>query len=348
MKKAVISGYYGFENFGDEISLQVIVNALKESGVNITVLSSNPELTSSENGVSSFYTFSIFDIIKQIFVSDVLISGGGSLLQDKTSAKSFIYYIFVIFVAKVLGKKVVIFSQGLTPMRYRLLERVLAFVLQNADYVSLRDLESQEYAQKLGINAKTYSDCVWALDKINIIKRDKLVVQLREWDKLTDEKLEILASVVANKYRNIPIEILSLHDEKDFLVCSKFHDLIKTKVMKVDLIYGLSPREIIETIASARCLIAMRYHACLVGIKQHLHILALSYDQKVTNLSKKFNLPYLYVDETIDLFEMELKKNIEKFEDFSPEIDTTRAEEQLAKRSLDNLVRKINNMEVTE
>ena len=81
MKKIVISGYYGFNNFGDEISLQVIVKTLQDQGIDVTVLSSNPEMTVLTHGVISLYTFSIFDIIRQIFVSDALISGGSAMIM---------------------------------------------------------------------------------------------------------------------------------------------------------------------------------------------------------------------------------------------------------------------------
>lgn len=341
MKKVVISGYYGFENFGDEISLQVIVNALKDKGVNITVLSSKPDLTSLENGVSSFNTFSIFDIVRQIFVSDALISGGGSLLQDKTSQKSFYYYIFVILVAKMLGKKVIIFSQGLAPLKNKISERVLAFVLKQIEYISLRDEESQNYAQSLGLKSKTFADCVWALDKINISKRNKLIVQLRQWDKFSDEKVAVLAKLIIQKYKSYKIEILSLQDDKDLDVCQKLYDALDNNVSGVKILHGLNPKEIVEAIASTRSMIAMRYHACLVGLKQGLNILALSYDEKVTNLAKEFNLSYVYVDEELDLFEMELKKAIEKFEEIKIEQTIVKDKEQVAKNSLIELIRNI-------
>lgn len=351
MKKAVISGYYGFENFGDEISLQVIVNYLKDNGVNVTVLSSKPDLTAMENEVNSFYTFSIFDIVRQIFVSDVLISGGGSLLQDKTSQKSFYYYIFVLMVAKLLGKKIIIFSQGLAPLKSKLSEMVLSFVLKNVNYISLRDEESQNYAKGLGAKAKTFSDAVWALNKSSILRHNKLIVQLREWNKLTDEKISILAKLITEKYRSHKVEILSLQDDKDLEVCQKLHDELKNNSFDVQVLHGLSTKEIVEAIASARSLIAMRYHACLVGLKQGLNILALSYDEKVTNLAKEFNLPYVYVDEEPDLYEMELKKAIEKFEEVRIDLAIAKKKEQLARQSLSELVRNINNhkkAEVTE
>ena len=49
MTKYVISGYIGFDNFGDEAIAQVLTSYLKASGAEkITVLSSNPEKTAFE------------------------------------------------------------------------------------------------------------------------------------------------------------------------------------------------------------------------------------------------------------------------------------------------------------
>ena len=89
-----ISGYYGFENFGDEAILSVLAKELKSRGHNVTVFSKNPRFTSAKLGVNSVYTFSLKSIINTLKNCDVLISGGGSLLQDATSLKSLFYYLF--------------------------------------------------------------------------------------------------------------------------------------------------------------------------------------------------------------------------------------------------------------
>ena len=46
-KKVVLSGYYGFDNIGDEAVLLSIIHALREEmpGIGIVVLSNNPEKT---------------------------------------------------------------------------------------------------------------------------------------------------------------------------------------------------------------------------------------------------------------------------------------------------------------
>ena len=53
-KKYCISGYYGFDNFGDETILKILVENLKKIDSEITVFSSNPLKTSKDLKVNSF------------------------------------------------------------------------------------------------------------------------------------------------------------------------------------------------------------------------------------------------------------------------------------------------------
>ena len=109
MTKYVVSGYIGFDNFGDEAIAQVLTNRLKEMGAEkITLISSNPAKTAELYDVNSV---KMLKFLPSILESDVLISGGGSLLQDITSLKSLVYYLGVISSALLFGKKVYIFAR---------------------------------------------------------------------------------------------------------------------------------------------------------------------------------------------------------------------------------------------
>ena len=87
MVRILISGYYGFNNIGDESILQAVVDNLrgKLSDIEVTVLSQNPDFTAQKYEVHSVNRKSVKDIVKAIKNCDLLISGGGSLLQDVTS-----------------------------------------------------------------------------------------------------------------------------------------------------------------------------------------------------------------------------------------------------------------------
>ena len=90
MSKIVISGYYGFNNAGDEALLTAILAALraKEPKADITVISGNPGNTIAKHQVKSLYRFAAVRLLRAIREADLVISGGGSLLQDVTSKRS--------------------------------------------------------------------------------------------------------------------------------------------------------------------------------------------------------------------------------------------------------------------
>ena len=65
-KNILISGYYGFDNFGDEAILGVLVKKLKEIRANITVLSKNPIKTGQLYRVNSTLSFSLLKTVLNI------------------------------------------------------------------------------------------------------------------------------------------------------------------------------------------------------------------------------------------------------------------------------------------
>ena len=116
-KKIVLSGYFGFDNLGDEAILYSIIQEVKKmQNTEITVLSANPEKTSQKFGVAAVDRMSPKEVIRAIKNCDMFISGGGSLLQDVTSNRSLLYYLALLRLAKLFGKKVMIYSQGIGPV----------------------------------------------------------------------------------------------------------------------------------------------------------------------------------------------------------------------------------------
>ena len=118
MVNILISGYYGFDNIGDESILRTLVSSLREHipDCSLTVLSHNPASTREKYGVEAVDRMSPMAILRAVKKCDMLISGGGSLLQDVTSSKSLHYYLSIIRCAEFFHKKVFIYSQGIGPI----------------------------------------------------------------------------------------------------------------------------------------------------------------------------------------------------------------------------------------
>ncbi|MBR6817858.1 MAG: polysaccharide pyruvyl transferase CsaB, partial [Acidaminococcaceae bacterium] len=155
MSKIVISGYYGFNNAGDEALLTAILASLRaiEPKADITVISGNPGNTIVKHQVKSLYRFAAVRLLRAIGEADLVISGGGSLLQDVTSKRSLIYYLSIIAAAKWKGRKVMLFAQGIGPIRNRLMRLLTRLVVNKADAITVRDRDSAEELARMGVPA---------------------------------------------------------------------------------------------------------------------------------------------------------------------------------------------------
>ena len=294
MKKFLISGYYGFDNFGDEAILKVLLDKLKDCEV--TVLSANPRKTFDTYGVHTVYTFSLEHVIKELARCDVLISGGGSLLQNVTSTKSLWFYGSIIQFAQLMKKEVMIFAQGIGPITGFWSNLMTKSLIKKCNYVSVRDEKSLDLMKKWKIkNANLVCDPLYSMEVSQPVRTQKIGIQLRKFETLTDELFDKIVTQIKSRYYSREIELLSLQDEMDVGISQVFINKLKhvDPNINVKLVSGLTNEEIINHISEYDCMIGMRFHACLVAVKYGVKTLAIAYDPKVEMLAKENGIPYL-------------------------------------------------------
>jgi len=295
-KKFVISGYYGFKNFGDEAILSVLVKKLQSSGGKVTVITSDPEYTKSlHNQVKTVKTFDFKSIIWSIYSSHILISGGGSLLQDVTSLKSLLYYLSVMFIALILKKKIIIFAQGIGPINTTIGQRLTKFILERCHYITVRDKKSQELLKEWGIDSELVCDPILSLKIPHTYKFKTVAIQLRYFPGMNNAFLNRLAQYVSTNFLKYNVEIYSFQDEIDYEVCKKFEKYLNDINQNIDttLFSGLTNEEIIVNISKCEFLISMRLHAIIIGILASVKTMCIDYDIKIEKIAKEFNLPLI-------------------------------------------------------
>lgn len=294
-KSVLISGYYGFDNFGDEAILGVLVKKLKEWDSNIVVMSKNPEKTAALYDVKTNFSFDIPKIISELKKCEVLVSGGGSLLQDVTSLKSLLYYLFIINMALFFKKKVIIFAQGIGPVRNKIGAYLTKITLKKCTFVSVRDVKSQRLLRRWGIDASLVCDPLFGLNLASSVHSGKVGVQLRSFKTLKEKLLVKLAGQINKDFSDKEIEIYSFQDGLDLEVCKHFELLLKklNPEIKTKLIFNQTSAEILEKISKLDYMIAMRFHANLIALKYGIKTFAICYDEKVEKLAVEANIPYV-------------------------------------------------------
>lgn len=298
-KHVIMSGYFGFSNSGDDAILKSILESFKalDPSLNIKVLSKDPSLTEKEYGVPAVDRFKLFDVIKSIKASDMLISGGGSLLQDKTSSRSIWYYLLIMKLAKHYKKKVFVYSNGVGPINKKFNRNFTRRVLNKVDYITLRDIDSYNFIKSIGVNnqnVKVLSDPVFNLkeasdesirEKFDIYK-DTVLVSVRSWmndEKLIDELVKFLNYLI-DQGKNIVF--MPMQMPRDTTISEKIAANLKSSKI-IDEKY---PVEILMNLMkNADFIVAMRLHAMIYAIHQNLPFIGLSYDPKTETLLKDFD-----------------------------------------------------------
>lgn len=153
MSRILISGYYGFNNAGDDVVLYGIISSLKREQPNISlaVLSNQPDRTAELFGIEAYDRWSFGIIVRELMRSDMLVMGGGTLMQDVTSPRSVLYYLGIVTIAKLLGKPVVFYAQGFGPILSPLSRSMIKRVVNRVDVITVRDYESGEDFKACGV-----------------------------------------------------------------------------------------------------------------------------------------------------------------------------------------------------
>ena len=274
--KIAVSGYYGFGNTGDEAILESLRQNIKGE---LLVLDFHNRFN-----------------LKLIWDCDVLISGGGGLLQDETSTRSFLYYLGLIKLAKMLKKKVFVFAASIGPVTKPHNRFMLKRVLNQVDLITVRDQHSFNFVKSLHIKNPRVVETADPAFLLTPVSTNLLLnaavpligVCIREM-----ESVHTLAKVLDQFAKEIKarIIIVPFQPQRDLAPSRQLKEHLQTPSEIMD--GKMSPREILGLISQMDILVGMRLHSLIFAVSSLVPAVGLSYDPKVGSFLDEVGLPYL-------------------------------------------------------
>ena len=296
--RIVVSGYYGSKNGGDEAMLAAMLEVLREeiSDLNVTVISLNPEYTRRRHNVDAVPRTDIWTIIKRIRAADLLISGGGSLLQNVTSGRSLYYYLAIIFLALIFGCKVMLYAQGIGPIRGALAHKLMNLIVNRVDLITVRDRGSLEELARLNITCPKIfctADPVLAIKPVSLNFGEKILlrhskahegkfigVAVRHWldwehfQRELATALDKLVETTAAQIVFIPMKF-----PEDIRAAQETAALMKEPCTVLD--EEFTTREVLSLVGCMNVLIGVRLHALIFAGVMNVPMCGISYDPKI-------------------------------------------------------------------
>lgn len=295
--KIVVSGYYGFNNSGDDALLAAIIEDIRSADdkADITILSNSPKDTKGIYKAKAVYRYNIFSVLYEIATCDVLLSGGGTLIQDATSTKSLYYYLSIIKLAKLFRKKVMLYANGIGPLKSFKNIETTKNVLNEVDLITLRDENSQKELERIGVNRPEIhltADPAFLIEPNDAgddifenygIPKDKeiLCVSVRRAKNSPANFEQIIADFCDYAYdkHGLFTVFLPMQQRVDYAIAASIKNKMKNRGVVIGTNYQAA--SMLSLISKMKICLGMRLHTLIYASSCNVPIIGIVYDPKV-------------------------------------------------------------------
>ena len=294
MQRVICSGYYGKGNGGDEALLASLLQMLPDH-VEPIVLSGNPAQTQKQYQVEACDRMNAFQVLNALRRSDALIWGGGSLIQDVTSAISPFYYGGLMGLAQQMGLKTIAWAQGIGPLQRSSSQWLAKQVFSRCTCVSVRDVGSATLLSNWNIPFTLAPDPVWALEGQAVpglwdLPAPRVALTLRPHRELTPQRLSLIVQALVSfqKATQTYILLIPFQPVQDLAIAQVLHSAIpeQSRILTLD-----NPKQLKGVFRGVELVIGMRFHSLIMAATEDCRCFALSYDPKVSRLMEELDLP---------------------------------------------------------
>ncbi len=284
--------------------LEIIVSQLRRRypHATIDVLSATPEQTAHDFRVEATPRWDRHEVKRAIERADVVLSGGGGLLQNITSLKSLLYYAGIVRTAIHAGRKTMIFAQSIGPLDF-LGKQTVRECCKGLTAATVRDERSRELLSSLvrDIRVERTADPVFLLEPEKELDPERdpyamlgangeplVVVSVRPTAYFKQGAGRLVTAVDRLAELGAKVVFLPFGGAEDAEASTAIIRQCRSTPMLVPMDRLATAARLI---ARARLVVGVRLHALILAIRFGVPFLAVPYDPKVASLCEDVTYP---------------------------------------------------------
>jgi colanic acid/amylovoran biosynthesis protein len=224
--------------------------------------------------------------MEDFFACDVAISAGGGFIS---SDYGFFRPYTDLVMAKLLGKRLVLYSQSIGPFNGFLSRLISRIVLGSADLIILREERSRSELESIGVkNCPVTADLAFAFpyEPRKKAGQKQVVLCPRRWtfqDRGRSDSYLAFLSSLAGRISSLGFKIVVLPSSDDDL---PIHALLKMPQGTEFIGRVLPPAEMADLLSESEFLVSSRMHPIILGALSGTPFFAVGWEYKLEELCK--------------------------------------------------------------
>lgn len=308
----LLTGFFGAGNVGDEAVSLAVYEGVKKNRpqASFSIVTRSPEYTRNFTGITAvdtikgFYPSQDFWMrlsrhIGSIKKSNLVVIGGGGIIQDVHSWTTIPAYILPACLGILFNRPVITVGIGVGPVKTAWLKELTAFACNRMALVQVRDEESRKELIAYGVDAgkiQVTADVVPSLDFKRYVagrsfgnSRPTVAVAFRKWAGLDKNGLvAICTKLIENGVAIRMLGYESLHDVKFY------EELIAAFAPehrdKISIHIPADLNDAMEEVKAADFVLSMRLHGCVFAAAMGTPFFAVPYDPKVSEFMRRISM----------------------------------------------------------
>ncbi len=292
--RCTVAAWIGSANLGDELVFTALAAQLRARGVGIEALSEHPAATVADHGVAAIRRRALLRPGRPS--ADVMVLGGGGLLQDETSTLNLDLHLMPVWAARLRRQPLAGIGLGAGPLQTRTgrlrVRRALAGVP-----LTVRDAWSADLLAAVGLARPTVAaDLTLSLPPPTAASQDRIVVCLRPWsgprhhlparlrrhrpdDRFTVGAAAALDDLVAST--DLPVHLVAFDAPKD----GPLHEAVAARMRHTPTLAAPDRHQVLDEVAGSRLVVGMGYHGGMAAVLAGRPALLVGYSPKVDALA---------------------------------------------------------------
>ncbi len=309
-KKIAVDAYF-FNNFGDDLFLEILINRYPNAYFDF--------ITPSEDRIKNFVANPRISQVsrKQALLNvksyDMYIMIGGSMFQQPQDWKmQWLNLHLMVNTFRLFKKKCAIIGCNFGPYSNDFYVKAYKYIFKKLNFLSVRDEKSYHLLQDKRINLHCYPDMAFSFDLTanNLTRKqdenEKFIgVSIMDFGKENVDYENEMVKIVNSLQENAKIKIFSFQNSNeinDLKIINNVISKIPNGKQNIEVVsYDGNMREFLSQYDQCHAFLTTRFHSLILSIMYNQKIVAINYNPKIENTLKFLNMNV----ELVDLNELE-------------------------------------------